>query len=96
LLLGDPMHFGSEGQDGEQRFVIAFGPGVTGGRLDVLTDDDDGQQDQLQEGLRNPATIMIGLRDWRAAGSEMSAITANTYAHHMEPTDFVILTPRGY
>jgi hypothetical protein len=37
---------------------------------------------------------MIGEPDLSAAGSEISATNANTYAHHIEPIDRVILTAR--
>ncbi len=42
LLLGDLMHFRRQGMDGKQRLMIAFRAGITGGRLDILTNNDDG------------------------------------------------------
>ena len=48
------MNFRRQGMDGDQRLMIAFSARITGGGLDILADDDDGQQHQLQERLGDP------------------------------------------
>src|SRR6476620_11907318 len=40
--------------DGNHRIMIAFRACITGGRLDILADDNDGEQHQLQKSLRDP------------------------------------------
>ena len=54
LLLGDFMNFYSQGMDGNECLMIAVCAGITGGSLDILANNDDGQQHQLQESLRDP------------------------------------------
>ncbi len=61
LLLGDLMDVRGQGMDGDQRLVIAFCAGVRGSRLDVLTDDNNGQQHQLQERLGDPGNNNNGV-----------------------------------
>ncbi len=43
LLFGDGMNFRSEGMNGDERLMIALCPRITRRRLNILTDDDDGQ-----------------------------------------------------
>ena len=50
---------------------------ITRHTLDVLTDHDHRQQDQLKKGLRNPS-MMPSPPGLRAAGSPMRAMPANT------------------
>jgi len=81
LLLLDFVNFGSQDVDGDERFVIAFSAGVTCSRLDILSDNNDRQQDQLQKGLRNPTDdhkrVMAlnrgGQRDERQQGEGIRA-----------------------
>src|SRR5258706_1345281 len=40
--------------DGYKRNMIAFRAGITSGSLDILSDNDDGEEHQLQKGLRDP------------------------------------------
>ncbi len=48
------MDICSKRVDGNQRLVIVCGAGIAGGSLNILTNNDDGEQDQLQESLRDP------------------------------------------
>jgi hypothetical protein len=61
LLLGDFMNFHSQGMDGNECFMIAVCAGITGGSLDILANNDDGEQHQLQESLRDPGNYYNGV-----------------------------------